>query len=119
MPRAPDLLADLGLDLSGERVVVEAIEGVRLARELGPPAAVEAIPLVTQVERSPEERHADYFSKLQPLFQEIKNVAQDILLINQTNMSEANNAARSFADAAYRRAMAGVFLKRAVKAALA
>jgi two-component system, NtrC family, sensor histidine kinase KinB len=63
----------------------------------------EAIPLVTQVTRSAEVRRTDYFSKVQPLFQEIKDVAQDILLMNQTNMNKANNAARRLADTAHRR----------------
>jgi NtrC-family two-component system sensor histidine kinase KinB len=70
----------------------------------------EVIPLVTQAARSPEERQADYFSKLQPLFQEIKDLAQDILLMNQTNMNEANNAARRQADTAHRRMLAAIMV---------
>lgn len=62
-----------------------------------------AIPLVTQITRSSGARQADYFSRLQPLFREIKEVAQEVLLMNQTNMNEANNAARRLADAAHRR----------------
>jgi signal transduction histidine kinase len=45
---------------------------------------------------------------MQPLFQEIKNVAQDILLMNQTNMNEANNAARRRADTAHRRMLTAI-----------
>jgi signal transduction histidine kinase len=71
---------------------------------------VEAIPLVTQVAQSPEKRQADYFSKLQPLFQKIKDVAQDILLMNQTNMNEANNAARHQADIAHRRMLTAIMV---------
>ncbi len=69
-----------------------------------------AIPLVTQVTRPPEARRADYFSKLQPLFQEIKNVAQDILIMNQTNMNEANNAARRLAETAHRRMLMAIMV---------
>jgi signal transduction histidine kinase/HAMP domain-containing protein len=71
---------------------------------------VELIPLVAQVERSPEERRADYFSKLQPLFQEIKDVAQDILLMNQTNMNEASSAARRQADTARRHMLTAIMV---------
>jgi two-component system, NtrC family, sensor histidine kinase KinB len=98
------LNVELGnITLPGER---EKAEKIKVLFE----RYAEAIPLVTQVERSPEERNADYFSKLKPLFQEIKNVAQDILLMNQTNMSEANNAARSLADAAYRRMLTAIMV---------
>jgi two-component system, NtrC family, sensor histidine kinase KinB len=69
-----------------------------------------AIPLVTQVTRPPEARRADYFSKLQPLFQQIKNVAQDILIMNQTNMNEANNAARRLAETAHRRMLMAIMV---------
>ncbi|MFZ0612736.1 MAG: ATP-binding protein [Desulfobacterales bacterium] len=71
---------------------------------------VEVIPLVTEVGRSPEERKAEYFSKMQPLFQEIKEVAQNILLMNQTNMNEANNTARSLADTAHRRMLTAIMV---------
>lgn len=60
------------------------------------------IPLVTQADRSLQQRQAAYFSKLQPLFQEIKTLAQDILVMNQTNMNEANNTARHLADTVHR-----------------
>jgi signal transduction histidine kinase len=71
---------------------------------------VEIIPLVTGVGRSPEERKAEYFSKMQPLFQEIKDVAQHILLMNQTNMYEANNAARRQANNAHRRMLTAIMV---------
>ncbi|MFZ1984331.1 MAG: histidine kinase dimerization/phospho-acceptor domain-containing protein, partial [Desulfatitalea sp.] len=64
-----------------------------------------AIPLATSAERSLAERQSACFSTLQPLFQEIKGLAQEILVMNQTNMSEANNAARRLADVTYRRMM--------------
>ena len=65
---------------------------------------------MTQITRPSEARQADYFSRLQPLFQEIKEVAQEILLMNQTNMSEANNAARRRADAAHRRMLMAIMV---------
>lgn len=64
---------------------------------------VQVIPLVTEVGRSIEERKAEYFSNAQPLFQGIKDIAQDILLMNQANMSEASNTARRLADTTHRR----------------
>ena len=91
------------ITLPGER---EKAEIIRVLFE----RYVEAIPLVTGVTRSPEERQADYFSKMQPLFQEIKDVAQDILLMNQTNMYEANNAARRQADTAHRRMLTAIMV---------
>jgi signal transduction histidine kinase len=71
---------------------------------------VEVIPLVTAVARSTGERQAEYFSKMQPLFQGIKDVAQDILEMNQNNMNEANNAARSLADTAHRRMLMAIMV---------
>jgi two-component system, NtrC family, sensor histidine kinase KinB len=62
-----------------------------------------AISLVTQTSPPLQVRQDAYFSKLQPLFQEIKGLAQEILTMNQTNMNEANNTARRLADAAHRR----------------
>lgn len=61
------------------------------------------IPLVTRTSDSLQARQTVYFATLQPLFQEIKRLAQEILTLNQTNMHEANNTARRLADAAHRR----------------
>jgi len=69
---------------------------------------LKAIPLVTQTPRPLEARQTAYFSTVQPLFQEIKSLAQETLVMNQTNMSEANNAARRLADAAYRRMLTAI-----------
>jgi two-component system, NtrC family, sensor histidine kinase KinB len=71
---------------------------------------VELIPQVTGIERPVEKRHTDYFSKMLPLFKEIKTVSQDILLMNQENMNEANNAARRQADSAYRRILTAILV---------
>lgn len=57
-----------------------------------------------------EARRADYFSKLQPLFLKIKSAADDILLMNQSNMDGANNHARQLAETARRRMVAAIAL---------
>ncbi|RJQ53449.1 MAG: HAMP domain-containing protein [Desulfobacteraceae bacterium] len=67
-----------------------------------------ALPLVSRTGRSAEERRAAYFSTLQPLFQEISRTAQEILVLNQTNMSEANDAARRLAHAVHRRILMAI-----------
>ena len=67
-----------------------------------------AIPQVTRPDRPAEARRADYFSILQPLFTEMKEKAQEVLLMNQTNMNEANNAARRLAAAAQQRMLAAI-----------
>lgn len=69
---------------------------------------LKAIPLVTQTDRPLQARQAAYFSTLQPLFQEIKRSAQEILVMNQTNMSDANNAARRLADKAHRQMLTAI-----------
>jgi two-component system, NtrC family, sensor histidine kinase KinB len=98
------LHVELGnITLPGER---EKAEKIRALFE----RYVEVIPLVTDVGRPPGERETEYFSKVQPLFQEIKDVAQDILLMNQANMNEANNAARSLADTAHRRMLTAIMV---------
>lgn len=61
-----------------------------------------SIPLITQTQRSLEDRQSAYFSTVQPLFLEIKATAQKILDMNQKNMSDANDAARHMAGSAHR-----------------
>jgi two-component system, NtrC family, sensor histidine kinase KinB len=98
------LKVELGnITLPGEHEKAEKIKDL-FAGYLG------VIPMVTNVARSFEERQADYFSKLQPLFQEIKDVAQDILMMNQANMNAANNAARRQADIAHRRMLTAIMV---------
>jgi two-component system, NtrC family, sensor histidine kinase KinB len=63
----------------------------------------EIIPRVIDPSRTLEERRLDYFSMLLPLFVQIKGLAQEILEMNQANMSEANDTARSQAASAQRR----------------
>ncbi len=50
-----------------------------------------------------ETRRDQYFNQLLPLFQQIKATADDILQMNQKNMSEANEQARRTATAARQR----------------
>jgi two-component system, NtrC family, sensor histidine kinase KinB len=69
-----------------------------------------AIPLVTNTQESFEDRQASYFSKLQPLFSEIKDTAQTILTMNQKNMSEANNAARHKAKSAHQSMLIAIII---------
>jgi signal transduction histidine kinase len=61
------------------------------------------VPRITDPFRSIENRRADYFEVLLPLFEQIKSIAQEILEMNQANMSETNDAARSQAASAQRR----------------
>ena len=68
------------------------------------------LPLAIQSTRTVETRRAEYVSKVQPLFQEIKKASQEVLLMNQTNMDEANNVARHLAAAAYRRMMMAILV---------
>jgi len=63
----------------------------------------EIIPSATQTAVTLHDRQESYFSLIQPLFNEIKSLAQDILLMNQNNMSDANDAARKLATVAYNR----------------
>ena len=61
-----------------------------------------SIPLVTDPSRPFQARNEAYFSTLLPLFQKIKALAHEILIMNQKNMSDANDEARKLAAAAYR-----------------
>lgn len=89
------------ITLTGERGKLERIKAL-FGRY------VEAIPLATRASSALETRQAAYFSTLEPLFQEIKALAQETLVMNQANMSEANDAARRQADSAYRRMLIAI-----------
>jgi two-component system, NtrC family, sensor histidine kinase KinB len=67
-----------------------------------------AVPDAVDGGRPLEERRADYFATLLPLFDGIKEAAQQVLLMNQANMSEANDAARRLAATAHRRMLAAI-----------
>ncbi len=54
-------------------------------------------------ERSPEEMRRIYFGRLLPVFQQIKDTADEILLLNQRSMEQADAAAKELARSAARR----------------
>lgn len=67
--------------------------------------------------RSAADGRRAYFSRLYPLFGEIKATADDILRMNQRNMSEANDRARGSAATARHRMLVLLFAGSAVAAA--
>lgn len=54
-------------------------------------------------DRSTDERRRIYFGRLLPVFQQIKDTADEILLLNQRNMEESDARARALARDATRR----------------
>ncbi|MEW6531410.1 MAG: ATP-binding protein [Thermodesulfobacteriota bacterium] len=52
------------------------------------------IDVVTDSSKPRDERREHYFGRLLPLFEQIKQTADEILTMNQENMSEANQRAR-------------------------
>jgi len=75
---------------------------------------ISSVPLVAQAQGSMSERQDTYFSILQPKFLEIKKTAQDILAMNQNNMSEANDTARRRAGAAHRSMLIAILVSAVV-----
>ena len=67
-----------------------------------------SIPLVTGASRPFQERNEAYFSTLLPLFQKIKSLAQEILVMNQKSMSDANDEARALAASTYRQMLTAI-----------
>ena len=64
---------------------------------------VATLPRVLDENLSADARSRIYFSRLLPIFQEIKRGAEEILQLNQNNMVEANNRARALAASARNR----------------
>ncbi len=91
------------ITLAGEGEQVERIGALFEKYTAAIPAAIDAT-------RPLEARRADYFATLFPLFDRIKATAQQVLLMNQTNMNEANNRARRLAAHAHRRMLAAILL---------
>jgi len=89
------------ITLPGEREKAERIETLfqRFVRGMAG-VTDDSLPL--------EERQAAYFTTLLPLFEEIKNLAQEILAMNQANMSAANDLARREALSAHRRMLTAI-----------
>ena len=105
---APEFRAALAVELGNITLPGEREKAERIKSLFEKYAA--AIPLVTQNTRSFEMRKAVYFSTLQPVFQQMKDLAQQILFLNQTNMNDANNAARRMADAAHQRVLMAIMV---------
>jgi signal transduction histidine kinase len=74
----------------------------------------ESIGAVTDTSLPLEDRRSAYFNALLPLFQETKGLAQEILEMNQANMTSANDAARRQADTAHRHVVLAIVLCAAV-----
>jgi NtrC-family two-component system sensor histidine kinase KinB len=72
------------------------------------------IPKVTDTSLPLDARRATYFGKTLPLFLEAKGLAQQILEMNQANMSDANDAARRRAASAHRQMIIAIMLCGAV-----
>ena len=66
-------------------------------------AYVPVLERILAAEAPSPELHALYFTQLDPVFQEIKSTADEILQMNQQNMVKANDRARRLAAAAGRR----------------
>lgn len=73
---------------------------------------------VTSDSIAPEVRKSAYYSLSQPTFIRIKDLAQAILEQNQANMSEANDRARTSADAARQRMLTAIILAALLTAVL-
>ncbi|MFI5324417.1 MAG: HAMP domain-containing histidine kinase, partial [Thermodesulfobacteriota bacterium] len=67
-----------------------------------------SIPLVTDTSRTFQVRNEAYFSTLLPIFQKIKALAQEILIMNQQSMSDANDRARELAASTYRQMLSAI-----------
>lgn len=104
----PKFKAALKVELNNITVVGERVKAERIKTLFE--AFTTVISPVILSDRSMEARRDDYVSKLQPLFQEIKKACQDVLLLNQANMDEANNAARHLAAEAYSRMLIAIFV---------
>jgi two-component system, NtrC family, sensor histidine kinase KinB len=63
---------------------------------------VPAISTASRNDLTMEARQQAYFNSVQPLFWQIKDLAQQVLVMNQENMNDANNSARRQAGSTYR-----------------
>jgi len=102
----PKFRAALAVELGNITLPDESESAHRLSVLFGRYAS--SLPGMRQADRRLETRKADYFSTLQPLFLQIKDEAQKILLMNQSSMDEANNHARRLAETARRRMVAAI-----------
>jgi signal transduction histidine kinase len=74
----------------------------------------ESVGAVTDASLPLEARQTVYFNTLLPLFRETKDLAQEILEMNQANMTDANNLARQRAATAHRHVLLAIILCAAV-----
>jgi two-component system, NtrC family, sensor histidine kinase KinB len=127
------LLCLAGGEADGDSLISENVSRFRVAMDLersnitlpGEQDLVERIgdlfeqcllilPTSGQTSGSLEVRRAEYFSRLRPLFQETKAAVQEVLRMNQTNMSEANNAALGVADSVHRGLLVLIIVSAAI-----
>jgi len=73
-----------------------------------------SISLVTETSRPFQARNESYFSTLLPLFQKIKALAQEILIMNQKSMSDANDEARALAASTYRQTLLALIVSAVI-----
>ena len=69
---------------------------------------------VTDATSSLSERQKQYFSKLLPLFREIKQFSGQVLEMNQSNMHRANDNARMMAASAHNTMLAAIFISAVI-----
>lgn len=94
-------LAALNVELGNITLPGEGEKALRIRTLF--PDYVKSIPQVMNTSIPMQERQTFYFSTLLPLFLEIKQISQEILEMNQANMSQANDAARQQARSEHRR----------------
>ncbi len=73
-----------------------------------------SIPLVTDTSRPFQARNESYFHTLLPLFQNIKALGHEILVMNQKSMSDANDEARMLAASTYRQTLLALVVSAAI-----
>ncbi|WP_176013029.1 ATP-binding protein [Victivallis sp. Marseille-Q1083] len=88
-------------ELDNITVPTEGARAEKVARMLAEYIAL--LPELRKPERPSTERMSFYREKAFPLFQELKQEIGGILTVNQNNMTEANNLARTEADHLFRR----------------
>jgi len=74
----------------------------------------DTIPLVTDTRLPLELRRTNYFKQFLPLFKKIKGISQEILEMNQKNMSDANNTARKQAASAHRKMLTVILVSACI-----
>ncbi|RPI75183.1 MAG: HAMP domain-containing protein [Desulfobacteraceae bacterium] len=86
---------EMGIELSNITVAGEGEKAARL-KDLFQQFRVD-LQIIKDAGKTIDSRREIYFNRLFPLFQQIKNTADEILQMNQRNMMDANNRARQSA----------------------